>query len=112
MASDCRDLVLRRLAAGLPVSSVPVAVRRCNQCVSGGVPTPFLSRVATLPGFTQNERFTLQLAFTNLAGRSAADIFELGFPTSGIDTMIMAATGETGFGVEDPAYSNFGRYLL
>lgn len=76
--------------------------------MSGGVPTLFLTRIETRSGFMQNARFMLPLTFTNLAGRFAADTFELGLPPSDIAT----SDAETGFRVEDRAYSNFGRYLL
>jgi hypothetical protein len=60
----------------------------------------------------QSARFMLPLAFTNLAGRFAADTFEAGFPPSDIAMSNAVATHEIGFRVEDRAYSNFGRYLL
>jgi len=60
----------------------------------------------------QDARFMLPLAFTNLAGRFSADTFELGFQPSDVATSDTVAIGETGFRVEDRAYSNFGRYLL
>ena len=87
------------------IFSVPIAVRRCSQCVYGGVPTLFLTRIETRSGCMQNDRFTLTLAFINLAGRFAEDTFEREFPIGTSDTV---ATGETGFHVVDRAYLDFG----
>lgn len=103
-------------AVWLPASPVsfplPVAVRRCNQCVYGGVPTSSLTRIATLSGCMQSAHFMLPSAFTNLAGRFSADTFEAGLQPSDFAMSDTVATDEIGFRVEDRAYSNFGRYLL